>query len=114
MTDAMTEKRLSISTDGDAGPYIEVTVSQLDDLRDLLDGRGVRYYVQDLIISFDGGPEIAVAGRTARPCRRSSIARDDRSRMIWLCPTTSEPFAIRFRWIRKIVTDVSDAAIVKA
>jgi hypothetical protein len=60
MTDATTEKRLSVSTDGDAGPYIEVLVSQLDDLRYLLDRRGVRYSVQEDVISFDGGPEVAV------------------------------------------------------
>ena len=60
MTDAMTEKRLSVSNIGAAVPYIEASVGQLGDLRELLDGRGVRYYVQEDVISFDGGPEIAI------------------------------------------------------
>ena len=60
MTDTMTEKRLSVSNIGAAVPYIEASVGQLGDLRELLDGRGVRYSVQELAISFDGEPETTV------------------------------------------------------
>ena len=60
MTDATTEKRLSVSNYGTAGPYIVVPVSQLGDLRELLDGHGVRYSVQEEAISFDGEPETTV------------------------------------------------------
>ena len=43
MTDATIKKPLRVSTDGTAGPYIRVLVSQLDHIRQLLDRRGIRY-----------------------------------------------------------------------
>lgn len=60
MTDAATKKNLRVSTDGTVGPYIMVPVIQLDDVRRLLDGRGVGYWVEENAISLDGAPEIAV------------------------------------------------------
>jgi hypothetical protein len=60
MTDTITKKPMRVSTDGTAGPYIMVPVSQLDDLRRLLDGRGVRYWVEEHAISLNGGPETTV------------------------------------------------------
>jgi len=60
MIDAMTKEPLHVSTDGTAGPYIMVPVTQLDDLRDLLDKHRVRYWVEEEVISLDGSPEIAV------------------------------------------------------
>lgn len=60
MIDAMTRKPLSVSTDGTAGPYIMVPVSQLAEVRRLLDREGVGYWVEDDVISLDGAPEIAV------------------------------------------------------
>ena len=60
MIDAMTEKPLYVSTDGTAGPYIMVPVTQLPDLRDLLDKHRFRYSVEEDAISLDGAPEIAV------------------------------------------------------
>jgi hypothetical protein len=60
MIDAMTEKPLHVSTDGTAGPYIMVPVSQLADLRGLLDVHRIRYSVEEDAISLDGAPEIAV------------------------------------------------------
>ena len=60
MTDTTTKKPLRVSTDGTAGPYIMVPFAQLDDLRRLLDGRHIRYWVEENVISLDGGPEIAV------------------------------------------------------
>jgi hypothetical protein len=66
MTDAATKKPLRVSTDGTAGPYIMLPVSQLDEVQRLLDSRSVRYWVEENVISLDGGPEIAVIdfGRT--------------------------------------------------
>lgn len=60
MTDAATKKRLCVSNDGTAGPYIMVPVIQLDDVRRLLDSRAVGYWVEENAISLDGAPEIAV------------------------------------------------------
>ncbi len=60
MTNTMTEKRISVCDYGTAGPFIEVPVSQLGDISELLERRGVRYSVQDLAISFDGEPETTV------------------------------------------------------
>jgi hypothetical protein len=60
MTDAATKKPIRVSTDGTAGPYIMVPVSQLDEIRRLLDGRGVSYWVEENAISLNGAPEVAV------------------------------------------------------
>ncbi len=60
MTDAATQKPLRVSTDGTAGPYIMLPVSQLDEVRRLLDSRRIRYWVEENAISLDGGPEMTV------------------------------------------------------
>jgi hypothetical protein len=60
MTDATTQKALRVSTDGTAGPYIMLPVSQLEDVRRLLDSRHIGYWVEENAISLDGAPEIAV------------------------------------------------------
>ncbi len=67
MIDAMTRKRLYVSTDGGAGPYIMVPFPQLADVRQVLDHHGIRYAVEEDVISLDGAPEVAVIdlGRAA-------------------------------------------------
>jgi hypothetical protein len=60
MTNPTTEKLLRVSTDGTVGPYITVLVSQLDEVRRLLDSRHIRYSVEEYAISFDGAPETIV------------------------------------------------------
>lgn len=60
MIDAATKKPLRVSTDGTAGPYIMVPVSQLDEVRRVLGDRGVRYWVEENAISLNGAPEVAV------------------------------------------------------
>jgi hypothetical protein len=60
MIDVTTRRPLHVSTDGTAGPYIMVPVSQLDQVRRLLDGHEVRYSVDEDAISLDGKPEIVV------------------------------------------------------
>jgi len=55
-----TSERLSVSTDGNAGPYIMLPVDQLDEIRSLLEANDVRYWVDEQAISLDGNPEIAV------------------------------------------------------
>lgn len=60
MIDSFTKGPLYVSTDGTAGPYIMVPVSQLGDVRGLLDAKGVRYSVDEDAISLDGEPEVSV------------------------------------------------------
>ena len=60
MTDIITKKSMRVSADGTAGPYIMVAVSQLDELRQLLDSRGIGYWVDEHAISLNGGPETTV------------------------------------------------------
>jgi len=58
--DTTTCQPLYVSTDGDAGPYIMVPVSQLDKLKALLDANKVPYWVDEEAISLDGKPEVAI------------------------------------------------------
>jgi hypothetical protein len=58
MTDFTTQKPLRVRTEGTAGPYIRVAMSQLDEVRKMLDSRGIRYWVSELAISWDGAPEV--------------------------------------------------------
>ena len=60
MTDATTQSPLRVSTEGTAGPYIMIQVSQLDEVRRLLDEHQIRYWVEENAISIDGGPEFIV------------------------------------------------------
>lgn len=67
MIDSMTKKPIRVSTDGTAGPYVMVPVDQLEELRRVLDAGGVRYTIDEDVISLDGEPEVAVVdlGRAA-------------------------------------------------
>lgn len=60
MTDAITKKPLRVSTESTMGPYIMTPVSRMDEIQRLLDSRGIRYSVEENVISMDGGPEIGV------------------------------------------------------
>jgi hypothetical protein len=60
MIDTTTRKPLRVSKLGTAPPFIRVPISQLDELRELLDGHKVRYRVEDEAVSLDGGPEIGI------------------------------------------------------
>lgn len=60
MVDVTSRKPLNVSTDGTAGPYIRVPVSQLDEVRLLLEDRGIRHWVEEHAISLNGAPEVAV------------------------------------------------------
>ncbi len=60
MTDVTTHQRLRVSTDGTAGPYIMVPVSQLEEVKALLSRNRIHYWVDENAISLDGKPEIAV------------------------------------------------------
>lgn len=75
MLDTQTHGTIRISTDGDAGPYIMVPVSQLDKLRTLLTVRGISHWVESGAISLDGRPEIAIVnlGRGADVARIQAL-----------------------------------------
>lgn len=60
MTDTMTKKNIRVLTDGTAGPYIMVPVSQLERLRRLLDSHGIHYWVEEHAISINGAPETTI------------------------------------------------------
>ncbi|MBI1918125.1 MAG: hypothetical protein HYS12_25825 [Planctomycetes bacterium] len=60
MTDATTKNPLRVSTIGTAGPFIRLAFTQLDEVRQLLDRHGIRYWVRENAISLDGGPEMIV------------------------------------------------------
>ncbi len=64
MTDAMTRKPLKVSTDGAAGPYIMLPVSQLAEVGDLLKDCGISFSIDENAISFDGRPEVALVNLT--------------------------------------------------
>lgn len=67
MTDATTQARLRVSSEGTMGPYIRVPFSQLEEVKQTLDGSRIRYWVGENAISLDGGPEFVVIdlGRAA-------------------------------------------------
>ena len=59
MIDATTQKPLTVSNPGTAGPYLRLPFSQLDEVCRLFDKHGIRYWVEENVFSLDGGPEIA-------------------------------------------------------
>jgi hypothetical protein len=74
MTDTAMNRRLRVSTDGTAGPYIMVSVSDLGKLRQVLEGHGVSYWVEEDAISLNGRPHTTVVnlgrGADARAVQR--------------------------------------------
>ena len=60
MTDAITKTPLRVSTDDPTLPYIEAPVGQIDEIRALLSSRGIRFWVDEDVISFNGGPQLAL------------------------------------------------------
>lgn len=75
MTDVTTQQPLQVLTDGTAGPYLTVPLSQLDEIKILLDSRRIRYWVEENAISLDGSPYVAVVnlGRTGDAAAVQSI-----------------------------------------
>jgi len=80
MIDTSTAKPLSVSTEGDAGPYIMVPVSQIDKVSSLLNEQSVPYWVDPEAISVDGKPEITVVnlGAGADPASVQKLLDDAR------------------------------------
>ena len=60
MIDTSNGERLQLSTESESGPYLDLPLSQVDEVRKLLDREGITYWVDSLAISFDGEPETTV------------------------------------------------------
>ena len=60
MIDALTKTPLRVSTEGGEIAYIDLSVDQLPEVQKLLDGHGVRYWVDGHFMSFNGGPYKAI------------------------------------------------------
>jgi hypothetical protein len=56
MIDVTTNKPLLVTDAGQGASYIRLAMSQLDEVRQLLDKHGIQYWLSEHIISFDGGP----------------------------------------------------------
>jgi hypothetical protein len=74
MIDVTTRRPLYVSTAGDAGPYILVSVEQLATVKELLDAHGVSYWVDEEALSIDGGPEITEIN-LGRQCDPKAVQR---------------------------------------
>lgn len=59
MIDTSTGERLVVSTAPDAGPYIDLPYSQVEEVCRRLDRAGISYWVDQWVISVDNEPEIA-------------------------------------------------------
>ena len=60
MTDSTTKTPLRVKASGLGTASIDVPVSQLDELRGLLDRHRFRYWVSEMYLSYDGSPEEAL------------------------------------------------------
>ena len=59
MNDSTTKQPLRVLTAGRTSSYFVLPFTQLDEVRRLLETNGIRYWVSDSIISFNGAPEVA-------------------------------------------------------
>ena len=62
MIDSSTNKPLKVSSGGKASFYLRIPYSQVEKVRPHFDSHGINYWVSENVISFDGGPEIALIG----------------------------------------------------
>ena len=60
MIDTASQKPLLVSTEYPLIPYITLPISQVDEVRRLLDSRNIGYWVDEIAISFNGDPEETV------------------------------------------------------
>jgi hypothetical protein len=59
MIDTTTRKPLHVSS-GSAMPILRLPFSQVPEVEQVLKARGIRYWVGEQVISFNGGPEQAM------------------------------------------------------
>ncbi|MGD0767417.1 MAG: hypothetical protein ABSB42_04250 [Tepidisphaeraceae bacterium] len=67
MTDIETKRRLTVNTEGNAGPYLMVPLDQLPEVRNVLQQNGIGHVVAPDAIGLNGRPVIAIIdfGRSA-------------------------------------------------
>ena len=75
MLDVQTHRKIRISTDGSAGPYIIVPDPQLRSLQAILEAHKVPHWAESGSVSLDGRPALAVInlGRGADVARIQAI-----------------------------------------
>ena len=75
MTDVTTNRKIVVSTDGDAGPYLIVPVSQLGASQKLLSDNRIPHWIDDDAISLDGKAAIGVVnlGHSCDPKRVQTL-----------------------------------------
>jgi hypothetical protein len=75
MIDVSTEQPLQVRNEGTAGPYVLVSLDQLDSLRSTLNAHGIYHWVEENAISLNGGPYTVVVnfGRNADPAAIQSL-----------------------------------------
>jgi len=66
MIDRKTKKPVRVSTEGIAGPYITLSVSHLDEVKHLLERKGLPYSVDRYAISLNGTEEVVVVNLGSR------------------------------------------------
>lgn len=54
MTDTMTKQPLRVLTYGTAGPFLQLPLAQVDEVRAVLDKHGIWYWVNETAIALDG------------------------------------------------------------
>jgi hypothetical protein len=59
MIHTLYRKPIEVETDWGVEPYITLPLDQLDRLTAVLDAKRITYWVDDEVLSLDGGPEIA-------------------------------------------------------
>jgi hypothetical protein len=60
MIDGATKKPLRVIPNDEVGPYINLPLDQLDEVRRVLDSHGIRYRVLEDAISLNGGPFMVI------------------------------------------------------
>jgi hypothetical protein len=75
MIDTHTRKPLRVLTDEIAPAYLIVPQEQVAQLRETLDRHAIRYWVDRLVVSIDGEPEVARVHfyRTEDPARIQAV-----------------------------------------
>jgi hypothetical protein len=59
MIDTVKHRPIEVRTDGGVEPYIVLPETQREEVTALLDANHVSYWVDEEVLSMDGGPEIA-------------------------------------------------------
>jgi hypothetical protein len=56
MIDVATQKPVKVKMAIVSGPYLDISMAQLDKVRAVLDAAGIKYWVSDSAISVNGAP----------------------------------------------------------